>query len=827
MRKVAATLAFALLLTPSLASAQTTDPPESGPLADLSLKMDSPGPTPLVGGTFQLVFTATNSGPETATDAAFSMYVPAELKLEGTTSSDPNDDCAADEKPPETTAPAPTAPSGGGTASPTPESDSGVAQPGYYGDSVYCALGSMASGDTSVITVSLRRIGARETYSSGWIGSAINDPNYENNYIDLSLAADTSNPADVGVTMTGPKSPEVGSDFTYRMTVTNNGPSATGSVTLMSPTGYGVTFVSAQPERSGDDCELIDYSSPESTAPAYGGYTELYCDIASLGAGESTDVTVTVNRASAYELWLSSSVQTTNYDANYENDYAYMSVPADPSVTSDLGVTMTASEDAPLVGSEFDLDIAVTNSGPAPSGDTWLSNYLPPGLTFVSATPADTCSHNDYGTPMADAPTAAPSQEAGDAYYPISPGGVFCSIGSVAPGSSTNVTIRVARTSAREIWNSAWVSSSNHDPNYENNYSDLLIGPDKSKPADVSVTMSAPAKPEVGSDFALTLEVTNNGPSAAESVMVSDYLPYGLEYRSATSDDPTDECSFSGDRYDSPQPGSFAPTFYVLREVICRVGTLAPGETATVTIDVTRSTEYEIWNSAWAVTTNYDEHYDNDYASILIEGEPYPGACPAAGEVKGTSGADAVVIGDCYAETGGGADQVEMVPPSTGDSAVASGKGRDTINVNLSVGSSERRRVAVDSGGGGDVINIKVAPGADNATVTVEAGGGADRITIDAPAGASALRILVFGGPGNDTISWTGSSQNAGAIYPGFQARGGDGTDLLQGGLGNDGLHGGRGGDRLFGGLGDDVLRGGPGYDTCRGGPGKNTSLHC
>lgn len=818
-------IALAALLVAPAAVAQPEQPPP-GPEADLSLAMQAPPTTPLVGTSFQLVFTLANNGPENATDAVFSQYVPPELELVSATSSDPDDDCTpGDTGEPTTTAPPESAssPTGSGSAS----SDSGIPSPGYYRDAVNCALGTMAVGESSVITVELRRVGARETYSSAWVGSALNDSNYENNYADLAFKADTANPADVGVTIDSPRSPAVGADFDYTLNVTNAGPSTAGSVTLTNPTGYGLSFVSVTPSRPGDECRINDYSEPGVAAPEYGGYSEIFCKLGAIEPGQAVSVSVTVNRASAYEIWNSASVQTTNYDENYDNDYASAVIPADPSVTSDLGVDMSAPAETPLVGTEFDLVINVTNNGPAASGDAWLSNYLPPGLEFVSASPADTCSFNDYGPyPMADSPTSAPSRESGDAYYPIAPGGVFCSIGSIASGDTSRVTITVTRTSAREIWNSAWVSSSNHDPDYENNYSDLLLGPDRTNPADVAVTVSAPRRPDVGADFPFTIAVTNNGPSAANDVVVTDYLPYEIEFGSVTSSDASDSCSFSDGDFGEPRP--LSPSYYGAREVTCNLGTLASGESATVTIEVTRTSEYEIWNSAWATTSNFDENFENDYGSVLVEGEPYPGACPASGDgVKGTDGADEIVIGECYAETSRGADQVSVVPPSAGDSTVRSGRGADSVSVDLTIGSDTRRLIDVASGRGNDYIRITVSPGASNATIQVNAGAGNDTIEVDAPAGVKLLRIVVVGGDGKDSIVWISDTSEPGEGFAGLRFRGGDGTDLLQGGFGDDRLKGGAGGDRLFGSLGDDVLRGGTGYDVCRGGPGDNVSIAC
>ncbi|MGH2805719.1 MAG: hypothetical protein ACRDKT_00440 [Actinomycetota bacterium] len=825
-RSVVAALTALVVASPvALAQAEP-----AGPEADLSMAMQAPASTPLVGSAFQLVFTITNHGPEVATGAVFSQYVPPELELVSTSSSDAGDDCTPGDEGDATTAAPPPPPPTTAPESGTADGSTGSAAPGYYRDAVNCTLGSMAVGETSAITLDLRRIGARETYSSAWVGSSLMDSNYDDNYADLYFEADTSDPADVALAIDVPGSPDVGADFDYTLSVTNNGPSVADSVTLFNPAGYGLSFVSVSASRPADVCRVNDYSTPEDRAPEYAGYSEVYCDLTAIDPGQTVEVTVTATRVSAYEIWNSASVQTTNYDGNYENDYAYFTIAADPSVTSDLDVDMTAPSPAPLVGTQFDLTIAVTNHGPAASGDTWLSNYLPTGLEFVSA--SESCSFNDWGPyPMADAPASAPSPESGDAYYPVSLGGVYCSIGSVASGATATVTVTVTRTAAREIWNSAWVSSSNHDPNYDNNYSDLLLGPDTSNPADVSVAMSAPAKPDVGANFPFTIEVTNNGPSVANDVAMTNFLPFEVEFRAVSSDDPSDTCEFNDSTYPPPLGTEPAPAFspyYGAREVRCDLGSLEPGQTTMVTVDVTRTSEYEIWNSAWVATSNYDEDYENDYASVLVEGEPYPGACPAAGGgLEGSASPDSIVVGNCYAETKGGADSITVVPPSTGSSSVDSGAGPDSINVNLAVGATSRRTIKVRSGRGRDVVRIAVAPGAGNALIEVFAGRGNDTIQIDAPAGVKSLRIVVYGGDGNDTVAWTSASDAVGANFPSVRAFGGAGTDLLHGGYGHDRLNGGPGGDRLYGNLGDDVMRGGFGYDVCRGGPGDNTSSGC
>jgi uncharacterized repeat protein (TIGR01451 family) len=834
VRYLVGALLASVLLAPS-AAAQA----EPGPGADLSVTVDDPAVTPLVGETFNLVFAVGNNGPGTAFETYFSNYLSGEIELKSITSSDPSDTCGVDQPVPAEAYPKSASDSSGGSTGTAPSGgapSSGSGKSGaYYGGGVNCALGDLASGEAATITMTVTRVGARETYNSGWIGSNVDDPDYNNNYTETYLDADRSRPSDVGVALSSSsKSPEVGGPFALEATVTNYGPSVADSVTFVDSFFDGMDLVDVVAGRAGDSCEVTNYpgyDDPMTEGPSYGGYSEVVCDFAPIESGASATVTMNVTRSSAWEIYNSAWVISSNYDENYENDYAYVQIPADPSVTSDLSLKMRGPDTTPLAGDTFDLNVTIANDGPSAAGDVWVSDYLPPSLEFVSTTPADRCTFNDSGPyPLAGGPEKAAPDKGGDSYYPMWGNGLFCDLGSLGAGESTSFTITVTRVNAWETWNSSWVSSSNYDPNYENNYSDMMIEADKSHPADLSLTMTAPEKPEVGSDFDFVLTATNNGPSDATGVVVSDYVPYGTEFKAVTSSDSTDVCEFSDYpppyETDTPSGGSLRPTFYGFQEVMCDLGTLAPGETGTVNITVTRTIEYEIWNSAWILGANYDENYENDYASVLVAGEPWPGACTDDGEVNGTKGSDEIVVGDCEVKTGAGADSIGMVPGSAGRSSkVSAGKGRDNIAIDLALGSTANRFVEVNGGAGNDTITITVAPGAGSATIVVDGAGGNDSVKVNAPAGATGLRILIKGGKGNDTVGPLGEVGGPGVV--GLRLVGGAGSDLLQGAEGDDVLVGGAGRDRLFGGAGDDEMHGGRGADVCRGGPGRNTRVTC
>ena len=150
-----------------------------------------------------------------------------------------------------------------------------------------------------------------------------------------------------------------------------------------------------------------------------------------------------------------------------------------------------------------------------------VSDPLPAGVTFVSATPSvGSCS----GTST-----------------------VTCSLGTLASGASATVTI-VVTPSAGPLSNTATVSSSTADPCRPNN---SCHRDDDREPgagdahADLSITKGdASGSGDGGSSLTYTLTVHNGGPDAAAAVTVSDPLPAGVTFVSASAS----VGSCSGDR---------------------------------------------------------------------------------------------------------------------------------------------------------------------------------------------------------------------------------------------------------------------------------------
>ncbi len=120
---------------------------------------------------------------------------------------------------------------------------------------------------------------------------------------------------------------------------------------------------------------------------------------------------------------------------------AFLNV-VNPSST-DLSVTKTASPNPGQVGVPLSYRIIATNNGPAVATNVSISDTLPPGVTFASATSTQ---GNCNGTAT-----------------------VNCNLGSLAVGGSAIVTIVVTPTSAGQITNSVSVTGNEADPNSSNN----------------------------------------------------------------------------------------------------------------------------------------------------------------------------------------------------------------------------------------------------------------------------------------------------------------------------------------------------------------------
>jgi uncharacterized repeat protein (TIGR01451 family) len=260
---------------------------------------------------------------------------------------------------------------------------------------------------------------------------------------------------------------------------------------------------------------------------------------------------------------------------------------------ADLAITKTDSPDPVLAGNNLTYTITVTNSGPDDATNVTVTDPLPGEVTFVSAVGTGWVCNELSGT-------------------------VTCTRSSLAVGVAPEITIVVTPTSAGEIINTASVASNETDTDVSNNESGP-VSTTVNAAADLSITKDdAPDPVVVGDDLTYTITVTNNGPSPATDVTVTDTLPGSVTFVSATPSQGT------------PCTGTST--------VSCNLGTLTNGSNATVMIVVTPNTEGLISNTASVAGNETDPVSGNDTSppqettvNPVPSGEPFDGNAFSSG----------------------------------------------------------------------------------------------------------------------------------------------------------------------------------------------------
>ena len=136
-----------------------------------------------------------------------------------------------------------------------------------------------------------------------------------------------------------------------------------------------------------------------------------------------------------------------------------------------------------------------------------LTDTLPAGVTFVSATGGGTVSGNVVTWPA---------------------------IASLASGASQGFSVTVTAPATGTLLNIAASSSSTADPVPANNNGSLpaaRVTTTVVEQADVVTTKTGPATVNAGQNFSYAVNVANAGPSAAAAVVVTDTLPAGRDVR--------------------------------------------------------------------------------------------------------------------------------------------------------------------------------------------------------------------------------------------------------------------------------------------------------
>ncbi len=215
---------------------------------------------------------------------------------------------------------------------------------------------------------------------------------------------------------------------------------------------------------------------------------------------------------------------------------------------ADMSITKTSSPNPVAVNNNLSYLITVTNGGPAPATGITVTDTLPAGVTFVSATPTQGTCNSAGGT-------------------------VTCDLGSLTLGALARVTVVITPRSTGTISNTATVSSNEADPNMANNT--VTASTTVSPGTDLRITSHTnPGSCSVPcNSVAFNITVNNAGPATATGVTLTDTLPLDPAGSGATiatfiASSSSSSCASSG----------------AGRTVTCNVGSIASGGNVTVNV---------------------------------------------------------------------------------------------------------------------------------------------------------------------------------------------------------------------------------------------------
>ncbi|HEV2913806.1 MAG TPA: lamin tail domain-containing protein, partial [Pyrinomonadaceae bacterium] len=351
--------------------------------------------------------------------------------------------------------------------------------------------------------------------------------------------------------------PSVGQNVTFTISLFNTGPdSATGvEVTDKLPTG-------------------LDYVSHSASQGTYNNVTGIWA-VGSVGVSNSAAVAtltiVATMNSGFFKINTAEVTASDQADPNSEpnNNDPFEDDQSSVAVTppqANLELTKTANTTTPNVGQNVTFTLSLKNFGFSNATGVEVTDQLPSGLTFVTASPLA-----EYNSTT----------------------GVW-TVGSINNGATRTLTITATVTSPGSKTNTAKVTASDQfDPNTTNNTSSVTVTPPE---ANLTISKSDTPDPvSVGNNITYTITVTNGGPDTAQNVSVTDSLPAELTFVSCAA--PGGSCSNTGNN------------------VTASYASLTNGASATITIvatvNRTVADNTTITNTAQATSATYDPSTPN------------------------------------------------------------------------------------------------------------------------------------------------------------------------------------------------------------------------
>ena len=454
------------------------------------------------------------------------------------------------------------------------------------GGVVVCDVGEIGAGDAYTITLNVtpREVGSITNRASAETDDAESD--YGNN-----LAAEETqvlappDEADLQVIKeSSPLTVSVGSPYFYAIEVHNFGGLDATDVVVVDTLPEDITF-EAVPGQMGNVCGHSDGT--------------VTCNVGTIAGGGSATINIRVHAeegAANTTVTNHAVASTTATEPNTSNNEDTAQTAIIDTPRPDLEVVKEGPLNIEAAG-DYTYEIVARNLDTQDTATgVIVTDFLPNGVVFRTYSPSRgdiTCTQ-------------------------ISASNVECAVGSLAPQEEVTILLGVTAPGAPgPVTNQVSITGNEPDNNSSNNVS--LATTTVEGRSDLAIAKEAPGSVEAGATFQYALTVTNNGPSRARNVSVSDTLPDQVNYVNSSASQGT--CGETGGA------------------VSCSLGTLADGASATITIEVTAvQPGQDVENSATVSTSDTDPDTSNnsDAAETDIQSNAYIVLEPICGEAGAT-----------------------------------------------------------------------------------------------------------------------------------------------------------------------------------------------